>query len=147
MLIRRGFFGAVLGAAVLFAGAVLTQAGAEGGPARALLDAAANGDIANKIGTYKIAVVAHENGIPFYAVMPTSTIDMTLPHGDAIPIEERDPREVTHIEGVPIAPEGVHVGNPAFDVTPHKYITALVTEKDVVYPPFDANLLRIMGGD
>jgi methylthioribose-1-phosphate isomerase len=108
---------------------------------------AANGDIANKIGTYKIAVVAHENNIPFYAVMPTSTIDMTLPHGDAIPIEERDPREVTHIEGVPIAPEGVHVGNPAFDVTPHKYITALVTEKGVVRPPFDANLLRIMGGD
>lgn len=105
---------------------------------------AANGDVANKIGTYKIAVVAHENSIPFYAVMPTSTIDMTLPNGDSIPIEERDAREVTHIEGVPIAPEGVHVGNPAFDVTPHKYITALVTERGVVYPPFAENLARIM---
>ncbi|MCX7840286.1 MAG: S-methyl-5-thioribose-1-phosphate isomerase [Anaerolineae bacterium] len=105
---------------------------------------AANGDVANKIGTYKIAVVARENGIPFYAVMPTSTIDMTLPNGDLIPIEERDAREVTHIEGVPIAPEGVNVGNPAFDVTPHKYITALVTERGVVYPPFAENLTRIM---
>ncbi len=106
---------------------------------------AANGDVANKIGTYKVAVVAHENGIPFFAVMPTSTIDMNLPHGDSIPIEERDAREVTHIEGVPIAPEGVRVGNPAFDVTPNKYITALVTERGVVYPPFDVNLRRIMG--
>jgi len=107
---------------------------------------AANGDVANKIGTYKIAVVAHENGIPFYAVMPTSTIDMTLPNGDLIPIEERDAREVTHIEGVPIAPEGVQVGNPAFDVTPNKYITALVTERGVVYPPFDVNLARLFVG-
>ena len=106
---------------------------------------AANGDVANKIGTYKAAVVAHENGIPFYAVMPTSTIDMSLPNGDAIPIEERDGREVTHIEGVPIAPEGVRVGNPAFDVTPHKYVTALVTERGVVRPPFVVNLQKIMG--
>ncbi len=105
---------------------------------------AANGDVANKIGTYKIAVVAHENNIPFYAVMPTSTIDMTLSNGDLIPIEERDAREVTHIEGVPIAPEGVRVGNPAFDVTPNKYITALVTERGVVYPPFDVNLARLI---
>ena len=105
---------------------------------------AANGDVANKIGTYKTAVVAHENGIPFYAVMPTSTIDMNLAHGDDIPIEERDAREVTHIEGVLIAPEGVRVGNPAFDVTPNKYITALVTERGVVYPPFMENLKKIM---
>ena len=105
---------------------------------------AANGDVANKVGTYKVAVVAHENGIPFYAVMPTSTIDMHLAHGDDIPIEERDAREVTHIEGVPIAPEGVRVGNPAFDVTPNRYITALVTERGVVYPPFVENLSRIM---
>ncbi|CAG0995227.1 methylthioribose-1-phosphate isomerase [Anaerolineae bacterium] len=105
---------------------------------------AANGDVANKIGTYKVAVVAHENNIPFYAVMPTSTIDMNLAHGDAIPIEERDAREVTHIEGVPIAPEGVRVGNPAFDVTPNKYITALVTERGVVLPPFAENLRKIM---
>jgi len=105
---------------------------------------AANGDVANKIGTYKTAVVAHENGIPFYAVMPTSTIDMNLANGDLIPIEERDAREVTHIEGIPIAPEGVRVGNPAFDVTPNKYITALVTERGVVYPPFVENLARVM---
>jgi methylthioribose-1-phosphate isomerase len=105
---------------------------------------AANGDVANKIGTYKTAVVAHENGIPFYAVMPTSTIDMNLANGDLIPIEERDAREVTHIEGVPIAPEGVRVGNPAFDVTPHQYITALVTERGVVYPSFVENLKKIM---
>jgi methylthioribose-1-phosphate isomerase len=105
---------------------------------------AANGDVANKIGTYKTAVVAHENGIPFYAVMPTSTIDMSLPNGDVIPIEERDACEVTHIEGVAIAPEGVRVGNPAFDVTPSKYITALVTERGIVRPPFADNLLRTM---
>jgi methylthioribose-1-phosphate isomerase len=105
---------------------------------------AANGDVANKIGTYKAAVVAHENGIPFYAVMPTSTVDMNLPHGDAIPIEERDAREVTHIDGVAIAPEGVNVGNPAFDVTPHQYITALVTERGIVYPPFVEGLKKIM---
>ncbi len=105
---------------------------------------AANGDMANKIGTYKLAVVAKENGIPFYPVMPTSTIDMSLASGDGIPIEERDPREVTHIDGVAIAPEGVRVGNPAFDVTPHKYITALVTEKGIVRPPFEENLLRVM---
>ncbi len=105
---------------------------------------AANGDVANKIGTYQVAVVAHENGIPFYSVMPTSTIDMNLSNGDLIPIEERDVREVTHIEGVAIAPEGVRVGNPAFDVTPNKYITGLVTERGVVYPPFVENLQRMM---
>ncbi|MBI3913694.1 MAG: S-methyl-5-thioribose-1-phosphate isomerase [Chloroflexi bacterium] len=105
---------------------------------------AANGDVANKIGTYKLAVVAKENGAPFYAVMPTTTIDMTLADGDAIPIEERDAREVTHIEGMQIAPDGVRVGNPAFDVTPHKYITALVTERGIVRAPFKENLLRLM---
>jgi methylthioribose-1-phosphate isomerase len=105
---------------------------------------AANGDVANKIGTYKVAVLAHENGIPFYAVMPTSTIDMNLANGDLIPIEERDSREVTHIEGVAIAPEGVHVGNPAFDVTPSKYVTAIVTERGVVYPPYVESLKKIM---
>ncbi len=104
---------------------------------------AANGDVANKVGTYKLAVVAKENGVPFYSAMPTSTIDMSLPEGDAIPIEERDAREVTHIEGVPIAPEGVRVSNPAFDVTPEKYIAALITDRGVVYPPFDQNLPRL----
>lgn len=105
---------------------------------------ASNGDVANKIGTYKLAVVAKENHVPFFAVMPTSTIDMNLASGDDIPIEERSAEEVTTIEGVRIAPEGVHVGNPAFDVTPHQYITALITEKGPVYPPFKDNLLRIM---
>jgi len=105
---------------------------------------AANGDVANKIGTYKLAVVAKENGVPFYPVMPTTTIDMALANGDLIPIEERDAREVTHIDGVQIAPDGVRVANPAFDVTPHKYITAIVTERGIVYPPFRENLLRIM---
>jgi methylthioribose-1-phosphate isomerase len=104
---------------------------------------AANGDVANKVGTYKLAVVAKENGIPFYSAMPTSTIDMSLPEGDAIPIEERDAREVTHIDGIPIAPEGVRVSNPAFDITPNRYLAALITDRGVVYPPFDQNLPRI----
>ena len=103
---------------------------------------ASNGDVANKIGTYKLAVVAKENHVPFFAVMPTSTVDLNLATGDDIPIEERSAEEVTTIEGVRIAPEGVQVGNPAFDVTPNRYITALVTEKGVVYPPFKENLLR-----
>lgn len=105
---------------------------------------AANGDVANKIGSYKLAVVAHENNVPVYAVMPTSTIDMTLASGKEIPIEERGADEVTTIEGVRVAPEGVNVGNPAFDVTPHKYLTAIVTERGIVHPPFEENLLRIM---
>ncbi|MBC7259242.1 MAG: S-methyl-5-thioribose-1-phosphate isomerase [Chloroflexi bacterium] len=105
---------------------------------------AANGDVVNKVGTYKIAVVAKENGVPFYAVAPTSTIDMSVPHGDAVPIEERSPAEVTHVEGVCIAPQGVAVANPAFDVTPHRYVTAIVTERGIVRPPFHENLRRIM---
>lgn len=105
---------------------------------------AANGDVANKIGTYKLAVVAHENKVPVYAVMPTTTIDLRMASGLEIPIEERSAEEVTTIEGVRIAPEGVRVGNPAFDVTPHKYLTALVTERGIIYPPFQENLLRIM---
>jgi methylthioribose-1-phosphate isomerase len=105
---------------------------------------AANGDVANKIGTYKIAVVARENGIPFFAVVPTSTVDLSLPTGDHIPIEERDPSEVTNltIDGQPIAPKGARVGNPAFDVTPYKYVTGIVTEHSVVYPPYPINLRR-----
>ena len=104
---------------------------------------ARNGDVANKIGTYKLAVLARENGIPFYSVAPTSTIDLSIASGEEIPIEERDAQEVTHIGGVPIAPEGVRAYNPAFDVTPHRYITGIVTEKGIVYPPFDRNLRRI----
>ncbi len=105
----------------------------------------ANGDVANKVGTYNVAVLARENGIPFYCAFPSSTIDVNLPDGDAIPIEEREARELTHIEGVPIAPEGVQVANPAFDVTPNRYITALITERGVIRPPFEANLKRTIG--
>jgi methylthioribose-1-phosphate isomerase len=105
---------------------------------------AANGDVANKIGTYKLGVVAKENGIPFFPVVPTSTVDLSLATGDDIPIEERDGSEVTDVTlfGRPIAPKGAKVGNPAFDVTPYKYVTGIVTEHSVVYPPFDINLRR-----
>jgi len=105
---------------------------------------AANGDVANKIGTYKLAVVAEVNDIPFYPAVPTSTVDLSLPSGDDIPIEERDGSEITGLTffGRPVAPEGARVGNPAFDVTPHKYVTGIVTEHSVVYPPFDINLRR-----
>ncbi len=110
---------------------------------------AANGDVANKIGTYKLAVVARENGIPFYPVVPTSTIDLNCPTGDDIPIEERDPAEVVGITqgGMPIAPAGVKVGNPAFDVTPAKYVTGIITENGIAYPPFGISLPRIVRGE
>ena len=101
---------------------------------------AANGDTANKIGTYTLGVLAHENGVPFYVVAPTSTVDLSLPSGAEIPIEERSPREVTHICDLPIAPDGVPVANPAFDVTPHRYVTGIVTEAGIVYPPFGPGL-------
>ncbi len=101
---------------------------------------AANGDVANKIGTYKLAVVAKENGIPFYPVVPTSTIDLNLAHGDLIPIEERDMDEVLTVVGQPIAPAGSTARNPAFDVTPHRYVTGIVTEVGIVYPPFGKHL-------
>jgi len=103
---------------------------------------AANGDVANKIGSYKLAVLARENGIPCYSVSPTSTVDLSLPTGDDIPIEERSPREVTHCFGQSVAPEGVPVFNPAFDVTPHRYLTGIVTENGIVYPPLARNLRR-----
>ena len=106
----------------------------------------ANGDVANKIGTYKLGVVAKENGVPFYPVLPTSTIDLSLAHGDLIPIEERDEKEVTEIDGVRFAPIGVKVGNPAFDVTPHKYVTGIVTENGIAYPPFEISLRRVVNG-
>ncbi|MEW6725069.1 MAG: S-methyl-5-thioribose-1-phosphate isomerase [Bacillota bacterium] len=103
----------------------------------------ANGDVANKIGTYSVAVLAKEHGIPFYVVAPTSTIDMSIDHGREIVIEERNPDEVTSFSGVRTAPEGVKVANPAFDVTPHRYITGIITDNGVVYPPFDVNLKRL----
>jgi methylthioribose-1-phosphate isomerase len=105
---------------------------------------AANGDVANKIGTYKLAVVAQANGIPFYPAVPTSTLDLALPTGDDIPIEERGPEEITDLiyRGRPIAPENVRAGNPAFDVTPARYVTGIVTECGVAYPPFELSLRR-----
>jgi methylthioribose-1-phosphate isomerase len=107
---------------------------------------AANGDVANKIGTYPLAVVAHENGVPFYSAAPTSTIDLTLASGDEIPIEEREPGEVLEleVEGVRVTPEGITARNPAFDVTPYRYLTGLVTENGVVRPPYLKNLPRMV---
>jgi len=105
---------------------------------------AANGDVANKIGTYTLAVLAKENKIPFYVAAPASSIDISLSSGDKIPIEERSPEEVTHIRGVPIAPEGIRAANPAFDVTPHSYITAIITEKGIIREPY-AEKLKEMG--
>jgi methylthioribose-1-phosphate isomerase len=104
----------------------------------------ANGDVANKIGTYKLAVLARENGVPFYAAVPTSTIDLTIQHGDDIPIEERDAEEVTHPGGCQVAPDGVPVLNLAFDVTPHRYVTGIITENGVAYPPFKQSLRRMV---
>jgi len=105
---------------------------------------AANGDVVNKIGTYKLACVARDNGVPFYCVAPTSTVDLRTPSGDQIPIEERDPNEVLYVDGVRIAPEGVQAANPAFDITPNRLVTAIVTEKGIVYPPFVENLAKVV---
>jgi len=104
---------------------------------------AANGDTANKIGTYTLAVLARENNIPFYVAAPTSTIDLSLKSGKEIPIEQRKPEEVTHIQGVAIAPEGTQAANPAFDVTPHQYITALITERGIIRKPFGEGIKKI----
>jgi methylthioribose-1-phosphate isomerase len=98
---------------------------------------AANGDTANKIGTYSVAVLAKEHGIPFYVAAPWSTIDLSTKDGDAIPIEERNAREVTHVGSNQLAPDGAHIRNPSFDVTPAKYITAIITEKGVYHAPFE----------
>lgn len=105
---------------------------------------AANGDTANKIGTYSVAVLARENNIPFYVAAPISTLDLTLKTGADIPIEERPSREVTHLQGYPLAPEGVRVRNPAFDVTPARYITAIITEKGVVEGNYEKNLRALV---
>jgi methylthioribose-1-phosphate isomerase len=107
---------------------------------------AANGDTANKIGTYSLAVLARAHGIPLYVAAPLSTIDPSLPDGGAIPIEERNPGEVTTIRGVPTAPAGVPVWNPAFDVTPHDLIAAIVTEAGILRPPFAGSIARVCGG-
>ncbi|MBV8569675.1 MAG: S-methyl-5-thioribose-1-phosphate isomerase [Acidobacteriaceae bacterium] len=104
---------------------------------------AANGDVANKIGTYGVAVLAKENGVPFYVAAPISTLDLSLASGDDIPIEERAATEVTNLQGEPIAPLGVHVANPAFDVTPNRYISAIVTEHGIARAPYENSLRRL----
>ena len=104
---------------------------------------AANGDFANKIGTYALAVSAYYHGIPFYTALPTSTIDFHCPHGGAIPIEERSPDEVRAFGGIPTAPANMRCWNPAFDVTPHALITGIITQYGVVYPPFGEGLARL----
>lgn len=104
---------------------------------------AANGDVANKIGTYTLAVLAKEHNVPFYVAAPSSSIDLKTPNGSMIPIEERNPNEVTHCGGRRIAPEGVKVYNPAFDVTDASLVTAIITEKGVVRPPYEKNLRKI----
>jgi methylthioribose-1-phosphate isomerase len=105
---------------------------------------AANGDVANKIGTYTHAVLAHRHGVPFYVAAPTSSIDMACPNGEGIPIEERAGREITHLLDRPIAPGGVRVFNPAFDVTPSELVTAIVTERGVARRPFARTLFRLV---
>jgi len=104
---------------------------------------AANGDTANKVGTYTVAILAKEHGIPFYVAAPFSTVDLKTPDGSKIPIEQRSSKEVTHLAGKRIAPEGVKVENPAFDVTPAKYITAIITERGVAKAPFEESLARL----
>jgi methylthioribose-1-phosphate isomerase len=106
---------------------------------------AANGDTANKIGTYTVAVLAREHGIPFYVAAPWSTIDLSTKNGDAIPIEERPSREVTHVGSIQLAPDNAHVRNPSFDVTPAKFITAIITEKGVYRAPFEESLKSEIG--
>jgi methylthioribose-1-phosphate isomerase len=106
---------------------------------------AANGDTANKIGTYGVSILAKEHGIPFYVAAPWSTIDVNTAHGDLIPIEQRNPREVTHSNGVQMTPSGVGIENPAFDVTPAKYITAIITERGILRAPFDESIQQLAG--
>jgi len=106
---------------------------------------AANGDVANKIGTYPLAVLAREHAVPFYVAAPTSTIDLDCPDGESIPIEQRDPRELTELFGSPIAPEGVGVLNPAFDVTPARLVAAIVTERGIARPPYASSLRALRG--
>ncbi len=104
---------------------------------------AANGDVANKIGTYSVAVLARAHGIPFYVAAPFSTVDFNTPDGSGIPIEQRSPREVTHLAGKQIAPDGVEVENPAFDVTPHEYVAGIITERGVAREPYTESLREL----
>ena len=104
---------------------------------------AANGDVANKIGTYTVAVLAREHNIPFYVAAPISTIDLSTPDGATIPIEERNAKEVTHLGPTRLTPEAAHVRNPAFDVTPHKFVTAIITERGIARPPYSESLAAL----
>jgi methylthioribose-1-phosphate isomerase len=104
---------------------------------------ASNGDVANKVGTYSVAVLAKENNVPFYVAAPVSTLDLTLPDGSHIPIEERSAGEVTHLQGIRIAPEGTEARHPAFDVTPNRYVTAIITEQGVARAPYAESLREI----
>jgi methylthioribose-1-phosphate isomerase len=104
---------------------------------------AANGDVANKIGTYSVAVLAKENNVPFFVAAPISTLDLSLPDGSHIPIEERNPDEVRKIKGIDITPAGMRVANPAFDVTPNRYVSAIITERGVARPPFEVSLKEL----
>ena len=106
---------------------------------------AANGDVANKIGTYSVAVLAKENHVPFFVAAPISTLDLTLDSGDRIPIEQRAASEVTHVFGTPVAPPGTAVENPAFDVTPSRYVGAIITERGVARPPYEESLRKLAG--
>jgi len=107
---------------------------------------AANGDVANKIGTYSVAVLAKENDIPFYVAAPVSTLDLSLASGDLIPIEERSQEEVTHVKGSRLAPDGIGIANPAFDVTPNRYVSAIITERGVARQPYTENLRKLAEG-
>jgi methylthioribose-1-phosphate isomerase len=108
---------------------------------------AANGDVANKIGTYTVAVLAREHSIPFYVAAPISTVDLGTPDGSQIPIEQRSVSEMTHIAGRPITPQGIAVENPAFDVTPAKYVSAIVTEKGIARAPYEQSLAQLAGAE
>jgi methylthioribose-1-phosphate isomerase len=107
---------------------------------------AANGDVANKIGTYAVAVLAKEHGIPFYVATPISTVDLATPDGSRIPIEERNDKEVTHVGPARVTPEGARIRNPAFDVTPSKYVTAIITERGIARAPYEESLAALVGG-
>jgi methylthioribose-1-phosphate isomerase len=104
---------------------------------------AANGDVANKIGTYTVAVLAKEHGIPFYVAAPFSTVDLETADGSQIPIEQRSAVEVTHMAGKQVTPDGVNIENPAFDVTPHQYVSAIITERGVVRAPYSESLREL----
>jgi methylthioribose-1-phosphate isomerase len=107
---------------------------------------AANGDVANKIGTYALAVLAKEHGIPFYVAAPVSTVDLRTPEGSGIPIEERNEKEVTHVGPSRMTPVGARVRNPAFDVTPSRYVTAIITERGIARAPYAESLAALVNG-